>query len=158
MAESVLHAWESLYGLLPMSLKKAAFGRNSDAASQNMKRCLSLQLLHPSTNSERWNTVLPSHTWRSGGFTRILESSTKVEGGIKSASNSLGRGSATGAYESWDGELARRKLQEISGWRPSTAHWGHFCVAEVLAWLLEFKMTGKKEEIHKLSTNFRGSP
>lgn len=40
---------------------KAAFGGNSDAAWQNIKRCLSLQLLHPSPSSERWSTVPLSH-------------------------------------------------------------------------------------------------
>lgn len=41
--------------------EKAAFGRNSDAAWLNIKRCLSLRLLHLSPSSERWNIIPLRH-------------------------------------------------------------------------------------------------
>lgn len=91
------------------------------------KSCIWRKLRHSVAEHER----------RGGRFTGtcVLETSTKVERGIMSARNSLGRGSATGEYESWDGEIPRnnQSLQEISGWGLNIAHWGHFCVAEVLA-------------------------
>lgn len=93
--------------------EKAAFGRNSDAAWQNIKHCLLLLLLHPSPSSVRWNIIPLSHLTRIYHMGRwSLHSHMhpwdfhkwSKEGMIRSAWNSLGTGSATGVYESWDGE------------------------------------------------------
>lgn len=76
-SESVLHAWEMLRGFLAAYPKKIHLEETPDAVIQNIKHCLSLQLLHPSPSSAGRNVISLSHlsTWSSDGFrvTRVLE-------------------------------------------------------------------------------------
>lgn len=94
-AENVLHAGESLCGLLPMSLKKLNLEETQAQRDRTLNvafdcgLCIHLRPQNGGTSflaeSPDWNAE--DGMWRGGGFivTRVLETSTKEERGMVNA-------------------------------------------------------------------------
>lgn len=163
----LLHAWESLCGPLPMSLKKLHLEGTQTQRDRTLNaafHCGFCIHLHPQSGGtsasslshltgmrhvERWSLCSHARPWdfhkrgmrdRECLKTALAEDQQQVQWGSR------------------DGEITRnnQSLQEISGWRWNAAHWGDFCAAEVLA-SEKWERTEKNDEIRKAVRNIRGS-